>query len=65
MKFVKYQLPQKYKQTAMFIYKSKQRFHRFYDHNQPNTESESHSCVNQSFQAVWDYIKLIVTLNKN
>ena len=31
-------LPQECKQTALFIYKYKPRFHRCYDHNQLHTE---------------------------
>ena len=45
----------------MFIYKSKPRFHRFYEHNQLHIQLETHSFVlNSSFQAVWDYIKIIL-----
>ena len=38
----------------MFIYKTKPRFHRFYDHNQPHIESLF--SLKLSFQAVWDYV---------
>ena len=34
---VKSILPKAYKQAALFIYESKPRFHKFYDHSQSTT----------------------------
>ena len=44
---LKSHLPQEYKQPAMFIYKSKPRFHTFCDLNQllVHIESEAHSII--------------------
>ena len=47
----------------MFIYKSKPRFYIFHDHSRPHIELQTRSLVlKQSFQAVWDYLKMILIL---
>ena len=41
VEIVNSRLPQEYKQTAMFIYKSGPRFYMFYDNNQLHIKSDT------------------------